>query len=164
MKKMLLLVSLLGVLLSGFTSGVTTQFTVVNKSSMAIGVTMTGKYLNNHNDRLDDQDVTNANYYYLSIPANSQRTYQVQTGVYTVAATYIETWDPVYGYQCGSGASAQLKIDRTMSVTVLNCNLHAKKGDQTMQRLANVTNNRKHGRVVATETPKSQGGTPEGIP
>jgi hypothetical protein len=87
------------------------RLTVINKSAMAIEISMTGKELEKS--------------YYLRIPEGSQKLpaeteFTVWADTYTSSIYYVELWDPVYGATC-SNKSQSLDLTHDVRVTVLPC-------------------------------------------
>jgi len=87
------------------------RLTVINKSDMAIEISMTGKELEEK--------------YYLRIPEGSQqfpteKEFTVLSDTYTSSIYYVELWDPVYGATC-SNKSQTLELTHNVRVTVLPC-------------------------------------------
>jgi hypothetical protein len=115
MKKALLVISLISILLMGAKHNPVdlVRLTVVNKSGYRIAVQLSG--------------VDNTNlFYYLTLPKGEKdhpvsQTFTIAASRYTAKVFYIEIYDPVYGYDCGGGASAKIEADRNLRFTILTC-------------------------------------------
>jgi hypothetical protein len=89
----------------------TVRVTLINKSLVPVEVRLTGKY--------------QENIYYVRL-AEGDRTQPAEAVVdvipdqYSMEIFYIELWDPVYGYTCGSGAQSA-EISHSTRLTVLEC-------------------------------------------
>jgi hypothetical protein len=89
----------------------TVRVTLINKSGAPVEVRLTGK--------------CQENIYYVRL-AEGDRTQPAEAVVdvipdqYSMEIFYIELWDPVYGYTCGSGAQSAA-ISRSTRLTVLEC-------------------------------------------
>jgi hypothetical protein len=89
----------------------TVRVTLVNKSGMPVEVRLTGKY--------------QEHIYYVRL-AEGDRTQPAEAVVdvipdqYSMEIFYIELWDPVYGYTCGSGKQSA-EVSHSARLTVLEC-------------------------------------------
>ncbi len=88
------------------------RLTIINKSDMAVGVKLTGKTLEQ--------------FYYLRLEKGSRVTptigqFTVAQDTYTAQVYYIEYWDPVYGYRCGSTPTSRLDVMHPSRLTLLPC-------------------------------------------
>jgi hypothetical protein len=116
MKKMLWLVPLLALILIAAAAGSGAfrpmRLTVINKSSMALELSLMGT---------EEQ-----NFYYLRIPEGSrdvptEKVFTIIPDVYTSRIYFVELWDPVYGHSC-TDESESLDIRRDVRVIVFECN------------------------------------------
>jgi len=118
MKKTLLLLSILtlvSISANAFVPRVVKNLTVINKSGRAIEISLTGTETDN--------------FYYLRVPAGDriapvERVFEIFPDVYRSQLHYVELWDPVYGYSCGS-KSQTLDLTRNVRVVVLECERNA---------------------------------------
>lgn len=88
------------------------RLTIINKSNMAVGVKLTGKTLEQ--------------FYYLKVEKGSRISptigqFTVVQDTYVAQVYYIEYWDPVYGYRCGSTPTSQLDVMHPSRLTLLPC-------------------------------------------
>lgn len=110
------LILLLGLMLVSMAVSATSKYpfkrlTVINKSDMAIEISLSGKNLEYK--------------YYLRIPEGSVdapiiETFTVVQDQYSSSIYYVELWDPVYGAQCGTKGQS-MDITRNVRVVVLPC-------------------------------------------
>jgi hypothetical protein len=112
MKKNLLLLALAALLLISADPRGEAALTIVNKSGLPIALSMQG---------IEEEEI-----YYLSvvegsIEAPSEKTYFVVKDIYMAQVLYIETWDPVYGFQCAGAAPIQLNAMRNTKVIIFPC-------------------------------------------
>ena len=98
-------------LTSAFTPNHLVRLTVINKADIEVALRL-------ENERYDLS-------YYLSIPKGDpddpvEKTFTIVPAVYTISATYLETYDPVYGYPyCGGkslGGSYNLTVHSRMVI------------------------------------------------
>jgi hypothetical protein len=113
------LLAALVLLLIAASSNRMVQLTIVNKSAYPVGIQLTG-------DHADDYD----NEYYLSVSKGTIKTFQVMADTYSVSTTYIEPYDPVYGYDCGT-TSSQWTLDHKVTATIKKCGGSAVVGEPT---------------------------------
>lgn len=90
------------------------RFTVINKFELPIGI------------QLISQNDSNI-YYYLTIPAGSradptEKTFTLTRDEYAMQVYYIETYDPVYGYQCSRPLPARMNATRNIRLVFNDCN------------------------------------------
>ena len=112
MKKILLTFVILAIalgLIGADEPGKLMRFTVVNKFELPIGIQLISK---NDSDR----------YYYLTIPDHSQKTFTLERDEYAMQVYYIETYDPVYGFQCGRALPSHLLATRNIRLVFKDCN------------------------------------------
>ena len=113
MKKIIVTISLLTLLLMAANPGYKwlVKLTIINKSGMPLEINITGTNEENH--------------YYLRIPRGDrdsplEMTFTVARDKYNVQVFYVEPWDPVYGYSCGT-KSQMINIDRNVTVVFREC-------------------------------------------
>ena len=91
------------------------RLTIINKSRLPMEYKLEGVSL--------DEDVDL--FYYLRVPEGdrvspTEKTFTIYQGQYTMTAYYIELWDPVYGYSCGS-SSKKYYAYRNMKLVFVEC-------------------------------------------
>lgn len=96
------------------------ELTVVNKSGLPVQLKLTGTVAEN--------------FYYLRVPrgyrdAPTETVFTIAPDTYQATATYVELWDPVYGYDC-SARSSMLAATRNLRVTILECDRQARHGGE----------------------------------
>ena len=112
-KRFLIILVVLAIFLSASSEPVKlVELTIVNKSDMPIGVRMIGA-------------VTESNYY-LRVEkgdkeAPTSKTFEIATDFYVMTVNYIETWDPVYGFKCGTAPTKRLLVSSDTRVIYLPC-------------------------------------------
>ena len=114
MKKIMWLMLLMLLLINAAEPGKLIQLTLINKSAKPIGVRLIG---------LSDNDY----YYYLQVPKGDranpeERTFTIASDFYNMQVFYIETYDPVYGFDCQPAVPNQLQASRNLRVVFLPCN------------------------------------------
>jgi hypothetical protein len=116
MKKMILVVALLSMLLIASDDPVRTiRLTIINKSGMDIAV------------QLIDGDFTDYdNIYYFKVEEGdrfspTEAHFDIVPGLYNMQVYYLETWDPVYGFDCGPAAPVKLIARKNMKVSFGKC-------------------------------------------
>lgn len=123
MKKILILISLLALLLIGADRPVDTiQFTVINKSGMDIAIRLKAQDMECANSK----DIIRGEFYYLTILKGDReqpnvKIFDIQKDTYAMQLFYIETYDPVYGFKCGTPQPNALQAARNLRLTVLPC-------------------------------------------
>lgn len=118
MKRMMLLLALFSLALlaaSPWAGGRPAVLTVINKSGLAVEISLSGAELENT--------------YYLRVPAGDRtaptvKTFEIVRDQYTSTLYYVELWDPVYGYSC-SRDSQRLDLTRNVRVVVTECDRNA---------------------------------------
>ena len=111
-KKFLWAVIILAVLLTAADPIRMVRFSVINKSGMDIGFWLWGQ--------------TQDEYYYLTIPKGdrghpTEKSFTIVPDLYQLRLTYIETWDPVYGFQCYPLPPVTLSLTNNTRMTVIEC-------------------------------------------
>ena len=114
MKKSLLSIALAALFLIASNQPYTrlVRLTVINKAGMPIELKLTGITDENH-------------YYYLRIPYGEREcplemVFTIIPDTYNITTYYVETWDPVYGYDC-SATTSKIDANGNVRVTVLEC-------------------------------------------
>jgi len=92
------------------------RLTIINKSGLPMEYKLEGVGLDEEIDL----------FYYLRVPEGDrfspiEETFTIYQGKYTMTAYYIELWDPVYGYSCGS-SSKNLFAYRNIKLVFVECN------------------------------------------
>ena len=113
MKKGLLSIALAALFLIAASQPYTrlVRLRVINKAGMPVEIKLTGSDPNH--------------YYYLRIPTGDhecpmERVFTIVPDTYNVTTYFIETWDPVYGYDC-SPTTSKIEANTNVRVTVLEC-------------------------------------------
>lgn len=123
MKKIVLLIAVLSMILVASSEPYPTiRFTVVNKSGMDIAVQLRSKA----KPCAKCADTTESRFYYLTVLEGTrekptEKTFIIDRDTYGMQLFYIETWDPVYGFECGSTTPNALLATRNIRMTVLPC-------------------------------------------
>lgn len=110
-KRGLLILAILALCLNAYDFKETIQLTIVNKADMGIGVTLEG---------IEEEQL-----YYLTVPAGNkwlptERTFTIVRDIYSVSVTYLEYYDPVYGFKCGT-SSGNLVASKNMKLIIFPC-------------------------------------------
>lgn len=87
------------------------RFTIVNKSTFPIEMRLIGANF----DQM----------YYLRIPEGSkefpeEKVFTITPDIYTFQVFYVEYWDPVYGFECGTLGSV-IDASRNVQLSVHHC-------------------------------------------
>ena len=119
MKKIILAITLISLLLVAFDNNDepvdTIRLTLVNKSEKEIAV------------QLIDGDYTDYdNIYYLRVAEGdrqfpTEKHYDIVPGVYNMQVFYLETYDPVYGFDCLPEFPITLIARKNMRITIHEC-------------------------------------------
>ncbi len=122
MKKILLLISILSLFSVGGKTSDWSTLTIINKSEMPIAVQLQGVPEVCVNSYQQVQEP----FYYLPVPKGSKeiptlKTYVIAKELYNMQLFYLEHWDPVYGFKCGSTSPNRLNSGRDLRVVVLPC-------------------------------------------
>ena len=97
------------------------RLTIINKSGLPVEMRLTGTFC-------DD------NQYYLRVVegdtmAPYMQVFTILPDRYSIALYYIELWDPVYGYHCGS-KSMTVDIFHNTRLTVTSCDVTPQNGGE----------------------------------
>jgi hypothetical protein len=89
------------------------RLTIINKSGLPM------EY------KLEGADDDFGFFYYLRVPEGdrispTEKIFTIYEGEYTITAYYVELWDPVYGYSCGS-SSKKLYVYRNLRLVFVEC-------------------------------------------
>jgi hypothetical protein len=89
------------------------RLTIINKSGLPMEYKLEG---------VDDDF---GFFYYLRVPEGdrispTEQTFTIYEGEYSITAYYVELWDPVYGYSCGS-TSKKLYLYRNLRLVFVEC-------------------------------------------
>ncbi len=98
------------------------QLTIINKSGMKIAVQL----------QAESQECVNrigsieGNFYYLRVPAGDRgnpavKVFDIEKDTYRMQLFYLETYDPVYGFECGSTQPNALIAGHNLRLVVLPC-------------------------------------------
>jgi len=114
------------------------RLTIINKSDMAIEISMTGKELEEK--------------YYLRIPEGShqfpvEKEFDILADTYSSSIYYVELWDPVYGASC-TDKSQTLELTHNVRVTVLPCEITPPNGGEPTHILKYAGRNRRSNPTV----------------
>ncbi len=95
MYKFLASIAIASILLTAFAPSKSTEVTLVNRSGFPLAIQLLGE------DQVDGQN------YFFNLPKGdrdnpSSRTFEIARDRYQLIVTYIESYDPVYGYRCQS--------------------------------------------------------------
>jgi hypothetical protein len=88
------------------------KFTIVNKSGLALEVSLTG--------------ACDENVYYLRVPEGDRalpmvKDFTIVPDTYKVQPYYVQIWDPVYGYDCSDPSAKQIDISHNTRVVIAEC-------------------------------------------
>jgi hypothetical protein len=122
-KKTLFMLVLVAMLAWGATVAATTpkvRLTVVNRSGKAVELVLSGE--------------EEGEMYALRIPKGTrqsptEKVFTLVPDTYSAELTYVELWDPVYGYTCSS-KSQTLDASRSLRVVILECDRNARNGGE----------------------------------
>lgn len=111
-KRLFLLLVLASLTLSAASNVGLTTLTLINKSDMPIAFKM-----------IEPKQKT---FFYLPVAKGShdnptEKVFTIPRGYYVTQLYYIETWDPVYGFQCSQPRSKVLPITGTQRIVFLHC-------------------------------------------
>jgi len=115
MKKIILLIAILSLFLISAEPEKTIRLNLINKSGMDVAV------------QLIDGDFSDFdNIYYLNVAEGdrkfpTEKHYDIVPGIYNMRVLYLETWDPVYGFECMDSPPVRLIAKRSMRVTIIEC-------------------------------------------
>jgi hypothetical protein len=121
-------------LIAGSAPMPTIRLTLVNKSGMDIAVQLMGQdqvYANK-------SDVRRGQFYYLTVLKGTKeeptiKHFDIEQNTYGMQLFYLETWDPVYGFQCGRTTPNALIAEHNLRLTVLPCTEYpCSRGEPTM--------------------------------
>ena len=130
---LLMLVALLSLAASDLPLG---RLIFVNRSGYPLVLRLIGT------DPDDPKQMTDNYNYYLTVQKGEKgnptvRTFNLPMIEYKITVTYIEIYDPVYGYQCSS-QSANLDLTKTTQITFLTCNQRLSgRGDEYVFKFGN---------------------------
>jgi hypothetical protein len=99
------------------------RLTIINKSGMEIAAQL----------QAESQECTNqsgsieGNFYYLRVPTGDRenpalKVFNIEKDTYRMQLFYLETFDPVYGFECGSVQPNALIAGHNLRLVVLPCN------------------------------------------
>jgi hypothetical protein len=123
MKKTMMFIALVSLLLIGAINKPvdTIRLTIVNKSGRGIAIQL----------RTQPKTCCNSGelipglFYYLPVDGKENnitiKAYDIEKETYGMQLYYIQTYDPVYGWECATPAANALKAKRDMRLTVLPC-------------------------------------------
>lgn len=106
------LLALLAVFLISASEPRLVRLTVINGSDLPIALQLIGQ---------EEEEM-----YYLpvgegSVSGPQEKVFTIIEDVYALQLYYVETWDPVYGFQCDTPAPSLLRATRNMRVVVKDC-------------------------------------------
>ncbi|MFM8320585.1 MAG: hypothetical protein ACKOC5_06675 [Chloroflexota bacterium] len=123
MKKVLVMIALLAMMvIASSEPNPTIRFTVVNKSGMDIAVQLR----NPGRVCMNCADSTDPKFYYLPVLSGDRempnaKNFFIEKETYQMQVFFIETWDPVYGFECDTTIPAVLQAARNIRLTILPC-------------------------------------------
>lgn len=123
MKKTILLIALLSLLMiAGTKPEPTIRLTIINKSGMDIAIQLRAK----GRACVNCADSTDPKFYYLNVASGDRvsptiKWYDIEQETYSLQVFYIENWDPVYGFECGTPTPTVLMASRDLRLTILPC-------------------------------------------
>lgn len=88
------------------------RLTIINKSGMPLAVQLVGQ--------------TQEQFYYLTVAAGdrqqpTEKSFTLVGDLYFVRPFYLETYDPVYGFQCGPAPITRLFLTHNTRLTFIEC-------------------------------------------
>jgi hypothetical protein len=91
------------------------KLTLINKAEIPVAVQLIGQSDNDY-------------YYYLQVPEGDredpqERTFTIASDYYNMQVYYVETYDPVYGFDCQPTMRNELRAVRNIRVVFLPCSL-----------------------------------------
>ena len=107
---------------------------IINRSGFPLGLLLTSQ----------EEDPDARDIYYLSIPEGSpnavvERQFELPQREYKMVVYYLETWDPVYGFECASPAGAVFTLRAHQQISIFPCGQKAKnRGEPTLFKLGGV--------------------------
>ncbi len=123
MKKVLIIIAILALgLIAGSEPYPTVRLTIINKSGMDVAVQLRAKPRPYSNCC----GATDLKFYYLTVLEGTRdeptsKDFFIERETYGMQVFYIETWDPVYGFECGSTTPNALIAGRNLRLTILPC-------------------------------------------
>lgn len=101
------------------------ELRIINRSGVPLAIRLTG---------ISDENA----FYYLSVPKGvkewpSEKTFAINSGDYSMSVYYIEIYDPVYGYSCGSAPSSTLRMTRQIEIYFNTCGVRPRHGGEPSQ-------------------------------
>lgn len=123
MKKILWFIALFSLLLIAGSEPVDPiRLTIINKSESEIAIQLIAP----QRECCTSKEIDYGEFYYLPVQEGSRespttKTFIIEREVYQMQLFYIETWDPVYGFECGGAAPNVLNAGRNIRVVVLPC-------------------------------------------
>ncbi len=139
MKKILIIITLLSLLLiSADRPTDTIRLTIINKSGMDIAVQLRSRTI----EAINSKDVLRGEFYYLPVAEGSReapnvKVFDIQQDTYAMQLLYVETYDPVYGYECTTPAPNTLIARNNIRLVVLPCGFNPRPqavGERTMRK------------------------------
>lgn len=115
-KKVLLVIAIMSLALTGAGAPRTVELTIVNKSGMEIAVNLV--------------EANQYRAYYLHVDEGTKsvpkkEVFAIERAEYTMNVYYIQIYDPVYGYECDQPGSSTWEAIRNLRITVLPCDAPA---------------------------------------
>jgi hypothetical protein len=99
------------------------QLTIINKSELEIAAQLQAE----SHECVNQRGSIEGNFYYLRVPAGDQenpaiKVFDIEKDTYRMQLFYLETYDPVYGFECGSTQPNALIAGHNLRLVVLPCN------------------------------------------
>ncbi len=139
MKRILIIISLLTLLLIGADNPTDTiRLTIINKSGMEIAVQLRSQ----DTECATSKDIFRGEFYYLPVLEGSRelpatKSFDIQKDTYAMQVFFLETYDPVYGFQCTMPTPNVLIARNNIRVVVLPCDYTPNPkavGERTMRK------------------------------
>jgi hypothetical protein len=139
MKRILIIISLFSLLLISADRPIDTiRLTIINKSGMDIAVQLRSQDAECSNSK----EIIKGEFYYLPVPEGTReeltiKVFDIQKDTYAMQLFFLETFDPVYGYQCTTPAPNVLIARNNIRLVVLPCGFTPSPnavGERTMRK------------------------------
>jgi len=127
MPRTLIVLSFLALLVTGVGFADQTRLTVINRSTLPIAVRLNG---------LQEEE-----FYYLRVPAGerfipAEKDFTIIKDIYRAQIYYIETYDPVYGFECPGSLGSTVNAYHVVRMVVNDCHsLRPLRGGEPRRRL-----------------------------
>jgi hypothetical protein len=100
----------------------TSPLTIINKSGKEVAVQLKAR----SQSCVNSCDTLEGAFYYLRVPKGDRdrpasKTFNIEQDTYSMQLFYLETYDPVYGYDCNTARPNALIARREVRLVVLPC-------------------------------------------